>query len=102
MWRLLNDKIPSEDSIKSKGMSLASMGCLCNSNEETTNHLFFQCRLAAAIWDWFRNKANISFVPTFMEHWLSCCKGAKRNQASLVMKDAIVFIINKIWSSRNN
>lgn len=44
IWRIIHDKIPTDDKLWHGGCHLVSMFSFCGSNYDTTTHLFFQCR----------------------------------------------------------
>lgn len=46
LWRLLHNKVPSDDQLWSRGCYVVSMCSLCGSNYETTDHVFFSCAYA--------------------------------------------------------
>lgn len=102
VWKIMHDKISTDEMINIRGIALAYMCWLCNSVEEIINYLFFHFTFSKSIWNWFRRKISIQTNPTYMRQWLNICKGAKSNQASLVIKVDVISITNKIWSSINN
>lgn len=40
VWRILQDRLPTDDKLRSRGCFIVSMCCLCSNNFETTQHLF--------------------------------------------------------------
>jgi len=49
MWRILQEKIPTDDQLLKRGCQLPSICNLCNFSVETTNHLFLECSFATQI-----------------------------------------------------
>ena len=49
-WRLMHDRVPTDDQLMKRGCSMASICSLCFSSCETTFHLFFQCSFARKLW----------------------------------------------------
>jgi len=60
MWRILQEKIPTDDQLLKRGCQLSSICNLCNSSMETTNHLFLECSFATQIWNWLRSTLNFN------------------------------------------
>ncbi|XP_019418611.1 PREDICTED: uncharacterized protein LOC109329402 [Lupinus angustifolius] len=52
-WRLMLGKLPTDENLKLRGLALVSKCNLCNEFQEDMDHLFFNCKFALAIWDWF-------------------------------------------------
>lgn len=42
-WRLMHNKVPTDDKLLYRGVQLPSMCSSCNSSCESTFHLFFEC-----------------------------------------------------------
>ncbi|GKC53006.1 RNA-directed DNA polymerase, eukaryota, reverse transcriptase zinc-binding domain protein [Tanacetum coccineum] len=52
MWRFMLDRL----NLSSRGIDISSIGCpLCNANVESSNHVFFDCDNAKAVWSSVRN-----------------------------------------------
>jgi ribonuclease HI len=49
-WRLMHDKLPTDENLSLRGCSFPSMCSLCLSCFETSYHLFLQCPYAENIW----------------------------------------------------
>jgi hypothetical protein len=60
VWRLMLDKVPTDDKLMERGCCLPSMCSLCNSTVESTFHLFFTCRFAFSIWCWLAIVLNLT------------------------------------------
>jgi len=52
-WRVIHDKMPTDEKLQQRACSFSSMCSLCSSNAETTFHLFFECKFAFMIRCWF-------------------------------------------------
>jgi len=62
-WRLLLDKIPTKAKLAKKGVEVANRLCeLCKEENETTWHLFFDCKIAKNLWYKCDNWVGISLV----------------------------------------
>lgn len=98
VWRLAHDKIPAKLLIMSRGISLASICYLCNSDVESAYHMFFQCSFARYLWSWLRRKAWIHSNPMSLDDLFQICNSSTSNQYGFVLKVAIIFNMNQIWS----
>ncbi|XP_058741922.1 uncharacterized protein LOC131614340 [Vicia villosa] len=100
-WRLMHNKIPTDENMTLRGFSFPSKCSLCDSNEEKSTHLFFDCFFAVKIWSWF---SSILEVPNAIKSLADCLQilnEAWSQQAMAVIKSSIVFIIYQIWKARN-
>jgi len=51
-WRVLGNKIASKANLVRRGIEVGNMSyCMCGEEEETTRHLFFECRVAWLVWN---------------------------------------------------
>jgi len=100
-WRLVHDKVPTDEKLQHRGCQLTSMCSLCCRHSETSFHLFFECSFAFKIWCWF---ASVIGSPLQFQSisviWSICDKGWSP-QCKIVIQATIVNIISSIWYSRN-
>jgi len=51
-WRVTENKVACRVNLERRGIGVESnLCCLCKMSEESTNHLFFSCRVAWIIWN---------------------------------------------------
>ncbi|KAI5393298.1 hypothetical protein KIW84_060425 [Lathyrus oleraceus] len=62
VWRLLHNKLPTNNQWKIKSFSLPSRCDLCGLAEEKESHLFFNCSYALKLWSWSKNMLNINYT----------------------------------------
>ncbi|RHN73363.1 putative ribonuclease H-like domain, ankyrin repeat-containing domain-containing protein [Medicago truncatula] len=100
-WRLMHDKLPTDENLSLRGCSLPSMCSLCLSCFETSYHLFLQCPYAKNIWRWFASILNINLqIQNFEDIWKICSRNWNP-QCKLTITAAIINILNAIWYARN-
>ncbi|CAI8591746.1 unnamed protein product [Vicia faba] len=58
VWRLMHDKLPTDDQLQSMGCILALVCSLCHNHEETTQHLSFHYYFGVKIWNWLGRMLN--------------------------------------------
>ena len=50
IWTLMHNKLLMAENLRKRGTAGPSQCALCNMEEETSNHLFLQCRISLKIW----------------------------------------------------
>jgi len=61
VWRLMLNKIPTDDNLMIRGCQLASVCNLCLQNTESSMHLFFSCPYVIKLWSWLPSTLNMVF-----------------------------------------
>jgi hypothetical protein len=49
VWRLMHNKVPTDENLMIRGCALPSMCSLCNKQVESSFHIFFECEFAVKI-----------------------------------------------------
>lgn len=100
-WRVVHDKLPTDEKLIQRGCNIPSMCSLCYSCAETSFHLFFECRFAFRIWCWFASILDSTLhFQTIEDIWTICDRGWSP-QCKTVIQASIVNIFSIIWFSRN-
>lgn len=100
-WRVIHDKIPTDEKLQQRGCSFSSMCSLCSSNAETTFHLFFECKFSFMIWCWFASILDSAqHFQSIEDIWTICDRGWSP-QCKFVIQATIVNIFSTVWYSRN-
>lgn len=100
MWRILHNKLPTDDNICSRGCVLVSMCNLCGGAAETADHLFANCRFAQKNWNWLSNIFNMHIDPSSFSLLISASKKFSQ-QVQDVYIAAIINCCWYIWYCRN-
>lgn len=82
VWRVMNNKVPTDDKLIEMSCHLPSMCNFCYNNVETTFQLFFEFPYAIQIWCWFATILNTTLQFTSLENisklghksWTPQCK----------------------------
>ena len=78
---------------------------LCNREEETHDHLFFQCTYAKAVWNTLSTHSTIQW-PTVqwlqLLQWASSTLRGNGNINSIIAKLILAVAIYYLWYERNN
>ncbi|GKD96863.1 RNA-directed DNA polymerase, eukaryota, reverse transcriptase zinc-binding domain protein, partial [Tanacetum coccineum] len=62
-WRLILDRLPHKLNLSSHDIDIQQISCpSCNGNEESSNHIFFECNIAKGILMLVRKWCDISFL----------------------------------------
>ena len=104
-WRVLIDRIPTRVGLSRRGVHMLSNACgLCQSKEESCQHLFIECKVAQLVWSlclkWLgimlfqHNDPKIHFL-SFHSAQASC----KQN---MVWKGIWAAVVRCIWDQRNS
>ncbi|XP_058761813.1 uncharacterized protein LOC131635226 [Vicia villosa] len=98
-WRLLHNKVPTDDNMAIWGFHLPSVCNLCGAKGENVEHLFFSCSFAAKLWNFLSTSLahNFSAVPDI---W-SAYNKLHSAQSKVVLQAAVVSVISMIWIARN-
>jgi hypothetical protein len=101
VWRLMHDKMPTDENLMIRGCTIPSMCSLCNKQVETTFHIFFQCDLAIKLWSWLAGCLNITIQFTTMEDMWKLCELNWSPQSKITLTAALINLLNTIWYVRN-
>ena len=97
-WRLMHDRLPTDDRLMERGSNMASMCSNCRICAETSIHLFLHCSFAAKLWSWFASVLQFSLnFNDFSDLW-KVCDRRWTPQCKIAITACIV---NIIWFSRN-
>lgn len=102
LWKVLKGAVDVEDRLRTRGIKIAD-GCLmCGEEQETINHILFQCPLARQVWvvslipSAFNGFGNSIF--TNMNHLLQVSQNQLIPQK---MRTVCPWIIWLLWKKRN-
>jgi len=101
VWRLMLDKLPTDDNLLSKGCQLPSMCSLCHSTAETSFHLFFDCTYVLNLWRWFVGVINYTLSFQTKEDVWDLCYKSWNPQCKIVIIATLINIFNGVWYARN-
>ena len=101
VWRVMLNKLSTDDNLKNKGYYLPSMCTLCKKHEESIFHLFFECSYAVNLWNWLAAAINKRLIFQTVEDIWSVCNMSWNPQCKLVITTSLINIINSIWYARN-
>jgi len=101
-WRIMHDKMPTDEKLMERGCSIPSICNLCLKHEETTFHLFFDCSYAVKIWNWLANTLNLNLHFNNIEEIWHICDRRWNPQCKIIIQSAIVNVLSAIWFARNS
>ncbi|GER40111.1 Ypt/Rab-GAP domain of gyp1p superfamily protein [Striga asiatica] len=102
LWRCLHNWIGTSSALRRKKLDINGNCCWCDEEEETLEHLMFQCdrakivwKLAGLSWDCLMNKST-----TLTDWWfnLCCLKNSAHNKDRISLS---VYILWWLWKTRN-
>lgn len=104
LWRLLLNRLPTKSILASKGIPVPSTACsLCSLEEETIEHLFYECSAAKEIWNWLSNwcGVNLGNHNSLVSLIYNCLDVAKSRSQRLFLEAAMGCLLWCFWKSRN-
>lgn len=100
-WLFVLNRCPTRDRLHSWGLQTPTTCLLCNSTEESRNHLLFECSYSFGIWSAIASRCSLVALPNW-DSTLQCMqtlpKRSNSSQLSLWCWQASIYII---WSERN-
>ncbi|CAJ2637539.1 unnamed protein product [Trifolium pratense] len=101
VWRLMHEKVPTDENLMIRGCSIPSMCNLCNRHVESSFHIFFECDYAINLWSWFAGCINLVLQFNSMEDMWKLCDLNWSPQCKITITAAIINLINTLWFVRN-
>ena len=101
VWRLLNDKIPTDEKLAVRGLHFPSMCSLCFKHTESTFHLFFECEFAFKMWCWLTSILDTPLQFQSIPDILTICDRGWSPQSKIVLQATVINILSTIWYNRN-
>ncbi|XP_019198405.1 PREDICTED: uncharacterized protein LOC109192286 [Ipomoea nil] len=96
-WQACSGCLPTADHLRSRRVDCQYCCSMCQSEEETTSHLFINCSFAKECWDLSGIPVSTSVFPSF-EFWVD-------HHVAMLDKDQcrlLLLICWRIWLARNN
>lgn len=93
-WKCALGKIPTLAYLRTRGFSLANRCCLCEEDEESLNHIAFECSFTKKIWTHIQK--DLPWASLYKD-WNSIFKSTSRKHNILVKS-----LYYHIWIHRNN
>ncbi|XP_058784485.1 uncharacterized protein LOC131659290 [Vicia villosa] len=99
--KLLHNRIATDDQWKRRNFSFPSRCDLCQEEEESSHHLFFQCNFATQIWMWVGQRLHFNGLINCWDDVYRLLSKKTSGLCKAVYKAAVIFAFNAIWHSRN-
>ncbi|GJX70188.1 putative reverse transcriptase domain-containing protein [Tanacetum coccineum] len=109
LWLIMRRRLKTQDMMRpwdvGPNTTVVSNRCpLCNTQMDSHEHLFFECRFSSKVWLSIRNLAGMDNIPPILEDitaWFSPM-AAKRSFDCIVGKLLFAAAAYHIWIERNN
>ncbi|XP_068498530.1 uncharacterized protein [Phaseolus vulgaris] len=104
-WRVLLGRMPTRKCLSRKGVVLNTTVCaLCQTKEESCQHLFLECKYALCVWSLCFKWIGILFVQQkdILSHFESFHLFQSSNKQNLVWKGVWAAITRCLWEHRNS
>ncbi|KAG7543172.1 hypothetical protein ISN45_Aa07g030980 [Arabidopsis thaliana x Arabidopsis arenosa] len=101
-WLAIRNRLHTRDRLVRWGLMIPTTCLLCNSHDESRQHLFFDCSYAAEVWTSFTSSAHLS-PPSLFEDGVRWLKNPCRDKnIALILKLAFQASLYLIWKERNS
>jgi len=101
LWRLLHNKLPTDENWINRGLSIPSICNLCFKQSFSIQHLIFECFYTINIWRWLSNVLNTALIISSMDDICATMnKYCSPQCKSFVLSVAINFV-SAIWFATN-
>jgi ribonuclease HI len=101
VWRLMHEKMPTDDNLRLRGCYFPSICSLCHNQEESSFHLFFNCEFAIKLWSWLAGCLDTTLQFSTIDDIWDLCNANRSPQCKLTLTAAIIHLFNTIWYARN-
>lgn len=104
IWKILNNGLLTNDERKRRGLAESAICPLCNSGDETIDHLFRQCDQVKDIWGLAESPSDFSSSSHFpMTSWIKkACSNTKMTGKGITWQTMFPYMLWHIWLARNN
>jgi len=100
-WVTMRHRLHTRDRLLSWGLNVPSACLLCSLEDESRQHLFFECSFAAEVWNFFTSRAHVS-LPTLFEDGVIWLKNRCQNKnVAMILRIAFQASLYTIWRERN-
>uniref|UniRef100_A0A0D3E0X7 Reverse transcriptase zinc-binding domain-containing protein n=1 Tax=Brassica oleracea var. oleracea TaxID=109376 RepID=A0A0D3E0X7_BRAOL len=100
-WLVLLDRCPTRDRLIRWGLNVAPNCLLCNTGQESRNHLFFECPYSTTIWSWIANRCDLHLSTSWDDTILQLQSLRGNIDSKRLCLLATQATIYWIWSERN-
>lgn len=100
-WRLLHNRLPTDDNLRKRGCFIVSICCFCLKSEESSQHLFFTCPVTTQLWDWLGKGTGQALDCSSCLNLLMGRVGTGSKLVQQILNSAIVHTLWVIWIERN-
>ena len=100
-WRLLHNKLPTDDNLRKRGCYIVSICCFCKKQAESSHHLFFDCPVTFNLWDWLSKGTDHTLDSSSCLQLLLGRAGVESKFVQQILNAAIIHTIWAIWLERN-
>ncbi|MFS8011332.1 putative reverse transcriptase zinc-binding domain-containing protein [Helianthus anomalus] len=104
-WRMEMNKLPTGEGLRKRNIAIDDIACpMCNSEEETVDHVFIACRVAAIIWSEISSWCKIPNIFAFSTKDLLCLHSTLRvsERKKVAVQGIIMVACWSLWRARNN
>ncbi|XP_021991152.1 uncharacterized protein LOC110887900 [Helianthus annuus] len=104
-WRMEMDRVPTAEALKKRNVGIGDSICpMCNSEEETVEHVFSACFIASNVWNGISSWVKIPNIYAFSlkvlhTFYKDLNLSEKKKDA---MQGILMIVCGSLWRARNN
>nr|XP_016456151.1 PREDICTED: uncharacterized protein LOC107780147 [Nicotiana tabacum] len=104
VWLAAQHRLPTVDRLAKFGIQIPPMCVFCNKQEETFQHLYFDCCITKSLWSriccWMGSPRQILDWENELK-WI-CSKARSHAWRNAITAAAFIHVIALVWKARNN
>lgn len=100
-WLAIQSRLSTADRLVSFGLPLSAQCSFCPENE-SHDHLFFNCPFSRQVWGYIQSKLHVSWTSRSWADWVSLLTSTKgRSIQAVLTKLSFTITVYQIWIERN-
>ncbi|XP_058222497.1 uncharacterized protein LOC131332341 [Rhododendron vialii] len=103
LWLAALHRLSTKDRLRNWGMAVDALCCLCQDEEESHHHLFFDCSYSTRVWQYLVSKNRVAGIPNNMGDVLDWLQGnvSWDSFRFVSLKCTLAATIYGLWQERN-
>ncbi|XP_058183541.1 uncharacterized protein LOC131301336 [Rhododendron vialii] len=104
LWLAALHRLSTKDRLRNWGMALDALCCLCQDEEESHHHLFFDCSYSTRVWQYLVSKNRVAGIPNNMGDVLDWLQGnvSWDTFRFVSLKSTLAATVYGLWQERNS
>lgn len=100
-WIAAWNRLATRDRLRNWGCQVPPTCILCNIDDETRDHIFFECEYSAEVWSYFTSRLHLNPPSQYLDCLIWLQSASRDKNISLIIKLIHQAVLYFIWSERN-